>query len=80
MTSDPFVLRAIRDFGSRHPDFLEAHDGRLSSILDSIRDLPSPLKEERLVEMVVGLDADAPPALATAAPHPSEAPPAKQAP
>ncbi len=53
MQSNPFIERAIRDFNSRHPDFIGAHDARLSSILEQIQELPSPLKEERLVELIV---------------------------
>lgn len=53
MASNPFIEKAIRDFNGRNPDFVGAHDARLASILDQVKDLQSPEKEERLVDLIV---------------------------
>lgn len=56
MEKNPFIERAIRDFNGRNPDFVGVHDARLASILEQVEGLPSPEKEERLVELIVNSD------------------------
>jgi len=56
MQNDPYVEKVIRDFNARNPDYVDAHDARLSAILDHIKDLSSPAKEERLVELIVNCE------------------------
>ena len=53
MENNPFIEKAIRDFNGRNPDFVGVHDARLASILEQVKELPSPEKEERLVELIV---------------------------
>lgn len=53
MSSTPYIERFIREFNGRSREQAGAHDAHLASILEAIEGLPSPEKEERLVELIV---------------------------
>jgi len=53
MESLPYIDRLVREFNLRNSEHIEAHDLQLDSIFEQIRDLPSPQKEARLVELIV---------------------------
>lgn len=53
MSSTPYIERLIHEFNGRNPDYVGAHDAHLASILEAVDGLPSPEKEERLVELIL---------------------------
>lgn len=60
MESRAYIERLVREFNSRNPEHIEAHDAQLESLFEQVQDLSSPQKEERLVELIVQVNCDEP--------------------